>query len=154
MLSVWATAVVHIVYNLSPSLISRHFYFECPCFLRYTVTSKYDRARLGIPPIQYDTSLTVKELTQTGHVWEEAIIANQLAGRVFVAPGAQAVHKRVHSAEITLAYLRGERAEPLIYQPTQVPPPSFLRQFGLDPGVCTFSPCRPDLLERHEDASA
>lgn len=142
-----------VVHNLSPSLIARYFYFECPRFLRFMATPRDDRDYLSIPQTEFDFSLTSRQLTESGYEWEEAVIAGPLAGRVFVAPGTQPVHKRVHTTEATLAFLRGDRPEPFIYQPVFTPPRSFLNRFGLDPAVCAFPQCRPDLLERRDDGT-
>lgn len=145
--------ILIVVHNLSPSLIARYFYFECPRYLRYFATPKEERRPLGIPETEFDFSLTSKQLTETGHLWEESVVSGPLAGRVFIPPGEQPVYKRSHTTEATLGYLRGARPEAYIYQPVLNPPRSFLDRFGLDPTVCTFPQCRPDLFERTDDGT-
>jgi hypothetical protein len=86
-----------------------------------------------------------------GYDWEEEVVQQRLADRVMVAAGEGSLHERVHSVEHTLAVLQTLPAGQYIYQPTLEVPPSFLSRYHLDPDLCGFPPCRPDLLMLQED---
>ena len=138
-------------FRLSPSTIARYFYHECERYLRYHATPSRMRTAQGIPRPERATSLVTQALMDRGYDWEEEVVQQRLTGRVTIAAGAGGLHERVHSVEHTLEVLRTLPAGQYIYQPTLEVPSSFLARYSLDPALCGFPPCRPDLLLLEED---
>jgi len=133
-------------HNLSPSLIARFFYHECPRFLRYSATPPAERPALGIPGAVEEQTPVSELLTRKGFAWEDEVIGRKIPGLVHSAPGSGPYHDRRFSAEESITLLSSMEAGSGAYQSTLIAPPSFYRRYGLDPGVCSFHECRPDLV--------
>ncbi|WP_342675872.1 bifunctional RecB family nuclease/DEAD/DEAH box helicase [Methanofollis sp. UBA420] len=133
-------------FNLSPSLIARYFFHDCPRFLRYSATPPARRRAEGIPDAVEDTSVTSRVLTTKGFAWEDEVVGRRMPGRVLVADGGTVIHERRFSAEESRRVLAAVRPGTGVYQSTLVVPAGFSERYGLDPSVCTFNECRPDLL--------
>ena len=138
-------------FRLSPSTIARYFYHECERYLRYHATPAPMRTAEGIPRPERAHSFVTQALLDRGYLWEEEVLQQRLHGRVNIAAGAGSLHERVHSVDHTLQVLQTLPAGQYIYQPTLEVPASFLARYSLDPGLCGFPPCRPDLLKLQED---
>jgi len=137
--------------HLSPSFIARYFYHECDRYLRYHATPARVRAAQGVPRPERATSLVTQAFLERGYAWEEEVIRTRLRGRVMIAAGDGRLHTRTHSVEQTLVKLQRLSADQYLYQPTLEAPNSFLARYDLDPNLCRFSACRPDLLMLEED---
>lgn len=133
-------------FNLSPSLIARYFFHDCPRFLRYSATPPARRRAEGIPDAAEDTSVTSRVLTRKGFAWEDEVVERRIPGKVLVADGGTVIHDRWFSAEESRRVLAAVRPGTGVYQSTLVVPPGFYARHGLDPAVCTFNECRPDLV--------
>lgn len=133
-------------HNLSPSLVARYFYHQCPRFLRYAATPSQARAALGIPEPAEDRSMVTDLLRAKGFAWEEEAIGRRIPGKVQVAPGTGPLHERRFGVQESLRLLAGAPAGTGIYQSTLVAPPGFYRRYGLDPGLCSFHESHPDLI--------
>jgi hypothetical protein len=90
-------------------------------------------------------------ILQGGFAWEEKVIANRLKGRVKIADGSGPLHKRAHEIKESLSILKALKPNQAIYQPTLKVPETFGRRYGLDPRLCDFPACRPDLIHFTSD---
>lgn len=133
-------------HNLSPSLIARFFHHECQRFLRYSAVPVADRRALGIPDAVEEHTQVSELLTAKGLAWEDEVVGRKIPGLVHMAPGGGVYHDRRFSAEESLGVLSSMAAGSGAYQATLIVPPSFYRRYGLDPEVCSFHECRPDLI--------
>lgn len=136
-----------MIYKLSPSRIARYFYHECERYLRYSATPSKMRKRLARPiKAQLPTPATAAIL-QGGYDWEEIVITKHLPGIVHIANGHGALHECTHATSDSLKILANLVPGQAIYQPTLSVPKLFLQRYGLDPNLCLFPPCRPDLIQ-------
>jgi len=133
-------------YALSPSRLARYFYHDCERHLRYLSTPAAQRVVEGVPKPPYDHSPVTKAILEGGFDWEERVIADQLKGRVVVAPGNGPLRERTFGFSEALAALSTLKRGHALYQPTLVPSAPFLARYGLDPAIVELTPCRPDLL--------
>ncbi|WP_440950561.1 AAA domain-containing protein [Methanosphaerula subterraneus] len=134
-----------VSYNLSPSMLSRYFFFECPRYLRYHATPKAVRMIQQIPAGKVCTAPAAKALLDAGFSWEEQVVRN-LSGQVQVASGSGPLHERVLEWQETLAGLSSLSPGQHLYQPTLQPPVDFLSQYGVGSDLCRFGISRPDLI--------
>ncbi|WP_067051216.1 bifunctional RecB family nuclease/DEAD/DEAH box helicase [Methanofollis ethanolicus] len=132
--------------NLSPSLIARYFFHDCPRFLRYSATPPARRRADGVPDAVEDKSITSRILTTKGFAWEDEVVGRRIPGKVLVAEGGAVIHERRFSADESKKILAAVRPGTGVYQSTLIVPKRFYARYGLDPAVCTFNECRPDLL--------
>jgi hypothetical protein len=137
-------------FRLNPSTIARYFYHECERYLRYHATPARLRRTQAIPEPAHAESLMTRTLLDRGYAWEEEVIRTHLKGRVIIAAGDGRLCERVHDVAHTLVQLGELAAEQYLYQPTLDVPTAFLSRYGLDPNLCHFPPCRPDLLMLEE----
>ncbi len=133
-------------FTLSPSRIARFFYHECHRSLRYHATPLREREAAGVPSVRWDTSPVTKVILEGGFAWEEKVIGNLLEGRVKISAGSGPLHKRAHEIKETLSILEALGPDQAIYQPTLKVPETFIQRYNLDPKLCDFPPCRPDLI--------
>ena len=133
-------------FNLSPSLIGWFFYHDCERYLRYHATPEQERERSGIPVVAMDQSPTTRALLDAGSRWEEEVVRTKLAGRVRLPDGIGPLSDRSVSIEESFEVLPRLSPGEAIYQSTIPVSVHFLRNYGLDPEVHRFSPCRPDLV--------
>ena len=133
-------------FNLSPSLIGWFFYHDCERYLRYHATPEQERGKAGIPAVSPDKSPTTQALLDAGIRWEEEVVRTKLTGRVLLPDGTGPISGRSFSIEESFNLLPQLSPGEAIYQSTIPVSVHFLRNYGLDPGVHRFSPCRPDLL--------
>lgn len=133
-------------FNLSPSLIGWFFYHDCERYLRYHATPEQERERSGIPVVAMDQSPTTRALLDAGIRWEEEVVRTKLAGRVRLPDGIGPLSDRSFSIEESFEVLPRLSPGEAIYQSTIPVSVHFLRNYGLDPEVHRFSPCRPDLV--------
>lgn len=133
-------------HNLSPSLIARFFHHECQRFLRYSAVPPADRGALGIPDAVEEQTQVSELLTAKGLAWEDEVVGRKIPGLVHMAPGNGAYHDRRFSAEESVRVLSSMAAGSGAYQATLIVPDLFYRRYGLDPDVCSFHECRPDLV--------
>lgn len=141
-----------IPFRLSPSLLARHFFLECDRFLRYRATPEPDRTASGIPEPQFDHSPLMRDVMDSGLVWEEEVVGKLLAGRVSVAPGTGPIRERRFDATATLGLLGAEAGGRFVYQGTLQTPAAFYHAFGLPAALVEFADCHPDLIEVRDDA--
>lgn len=134
-------------FNLSPSRIARFFYHECDRYLRYHATAAELRDREGVPEISWDASPVTAAILEGGYAWEEEIITGRLKKKVRVARGTGRLHERAHSVKASLNILRGLTGDEAVYQPTLKVPKNFYDRYGINPKLCDFPPCRPDLIQ-------
>ncbi|MDD4255697.1 MAG: ATP-dependent helicase, partial [Methanofollis sp.] len=133
-------------FNLSPSLIARYFFHDCPRFLRYSATPQARRRAEGIPDAVEDKSITSRVLTTKGFAWEDEVVGRRIPGKVLVADGGTVIHERRFSVPESKKILAAVRPGTGVYQSTLIIPAKFYERHGLDPSVCTFNECRPDLV--------
>lgn len=133
-------------FNLSPSRIGWFFYHDCERYLRYHATPEQERERAGIPVVAADQSPTTRALLDAGIRWEEEVVRRKLAGRVRLPEGAGPITDRSFSIEESFNLLARLAPGEAVYQATIPVSIHFLRNYGLDPEVHRFSPCRPDLV--------
>ena len=134
-----------VSYNLSPSMLSRYFFFECPRYLRYHATPKAVRMIRQIPAGKVCTAPAAKALLDAGFSWEEQVV-RKLGGQVRVGSGSGPLHERVLEWQETLAGLTSLSSGQHLYQPTLQPPTDFLSQYGISSDLCRFGMSRPDLV--------
>jgi len=141
------------VFQLSPSRIARYFFHECDRHLRYFATPRAERKALGIPQPPYDASPVTAAILEGGYVWETEVIGTHLKGRVRIARGKPdtELRERAFDARQTLRELQRLKPGEYLYQGTLLAPQGFYAAFGLDPGLISFAPCRPDLIVRGMD---
>jgi hypothetical protein len=133
-------------FNLSPSLIGRFFYHDCERYLRYHATPEQERENAGIPAVTADRSPTTRALLDAGIRWEEEVVRTRFTGRVRVPDGAGPITGRSFSIEESFDLIPRLLPGDAIYQSTIPVSVHFLKNYGLDPEVHRFSPCRPDLI--------
>ncbi|WP_317065952.1 bifunctional RecB family nuclease/DEAD/DEAH box helicase [Methanoculleus caldifontis] len=133
-------------FNLSPSLIGRYFYHDCERYLRYHATPEQEREAAGIPAVPPDRSPVTKALLEAGVRWEEEVVRTRLAGQVRIPDGTGPLTGRSFSIEESFEVLARLSPGEAVYQPTIPVSVHFLRNYGLDPDLHRFSPCRPDLV--------
>ena len=133
-------------FNLSPSLIGYYFFFECPRYLRYSATPDASAREQKLPVPVKNRGISAEALLDAGLRWEEAVV-RRLGDRVSVADGEGVITKRQFSAEETVERLRSLETGSYLYQTTLIPPPDFLRGFGIPDDLCTIHFVRPDLIE-------
>lgn len=140
-------------FNLSPSLIGWFFYHDCERYLRYHATPEQERERAGIPPVTSARSPVTRALLEAGIRWEEEVVRTKLPGRVRLPAGTGPLSGRSFSIEESFNLLPRLSPGESIYQTTIPVSVHFLHNYGLDPGLYRFSPCRPDLvrLDRGSD---
>ncbi|MCU0849279.1 MAG: AAA domain-containing protein [Spirochaetes bacterium] len=136
------------MYYLSPSRIARYFYHECDRYLRYHSTPKESREAEGVPGIDFDASPVTAAMLKAGYRWEEDVIQNLLRGRVRIAEsrGSGSLSERSHTFEETLVLLDRLKPGEAIYQATLKVPDAFYQKYNIDPDLCNFPQCRPDLI--------
>lgn len=134
-----------VSYNLSPSMLSRYFFFECPRYLRYHATPKAVRMIRQIPAGKVCTAPAAKALLDAGFSWEEQVV-RKLEGKVRVGSGSGPLHERVLEWQESLAGLSNLSPGQHLYQPTLQPPTDFLSQYGVSSDLCRFGISRPDLV--------
>ncbi|WP_332449361.1 bifunctional RecB family nuclease/DEAD/DEAH box helicase [Methanoculleus sp.] len=137
-------------FNLSPSLIGWFFYHDCERYLRYHATPEQEREAAGIPAVAPDRSPVTQALLEAGIRWEEEVVRTKLAGRVRVPGGTGPLSGRSFSIEESFNLLPRLAPGEAIYQTTIPVSVHFLRNYGLDPDLHRFSPCRPDLIRFRE----
>jgi len=137
-------------FNLSPSLIGWFFHHDCERYLRYHATPEQEREKVGIPVVTMDQSPTTRALLDAGIRWEEEVIRTKLTGRVRLPGGTGPITGRSFSIEESFNLLPRLSPGEAIYQSTIPVSVHFLRNYGLDPEVHRFSPCRPDLIRLGE----
>ncbi|MCK9278630.1 MAG: ATP-dependent helicase, partial [Methanoculleus sp.] len=137
-------------FNLSPSLIGWFFYHDCERYLRYHATPEQEREKVDIPVVTMDQSPTTRALLDAGIRWEEEVIRTKLAGRVRLPGGTGPITGRSFSIEESFNLFPRLSPGEAIYQSTIPVSVHFLRNYGLDPEVHRFSPCRPDLIRLGE----
>jgi len=135
-----------IRFNLSPSLIGRFFYHDCERYLRYHATPEQERENVGIPAVAADRSPTTLSLLDAGIRWEEEVVRAKFGGRVHIPGGTGPITERSFSIEESFNLMAQILPGEAIYQSTVPVSVHFLRQYGLDPDLHRFSPCRPDLV--------
>lgn len=138
-------------FALSPSRIARFFFHDCERNLRFLATPGPRREVEGVPPPPHVQSPVTGAILEGGYAWEEDVVRNHLAGRVYTARGSGPLRDLAHKADDTVRVLGELRPEEAIYQATLVPPPAFLARYGLDPEIIEFRACRPDLVQRVDD---
>ncbi len=137
-------------FNLSPSLIGWYFYHDCERYLRYHATPEQERERAGIPAVAADQSPVTRALLDAGVRWEEEVVQTRLAGNVRLPAGTGPLTGRSFSIEESFNLFTRLSPGEAVYQPTIPVSVHFLRNYGLDPDLCRFSPCRPDLVRLGE----
>lgn len=137
-------------FNLSPSLIGWYFYHDCERYLRYHATPEQERERAGIPAVPPDRSPVTQALLEAGVRWEEEVVRTRLAGQVRLPDGTGPLTGRSFSIEESFDLLPRLAPGEAVYQPTIPVSVHFLRNYGLDPDLHRFSPCRPDLVRLGE----
>jgi DNA replication ATP-dependent helicase Dna2 len=143
------------LFNLSPSRIARFFYHECERYMRYHATPRKRWKEDGIPSTSWDTSPVTAAILEGGFTWEREIIQKKLKGRVRIARGDGPINERAFDIEQSLSILPGLKTGEAVYQPTFQAPDSFLERYKVPHDLCEFPPCRPDILQVHDnDGSA
>jgi len=138
-------------FNLSPSLIGWFFYHDCERYLRYHATPEQEREIAGIPAVPMDRNPVTRALLDAGIRWEEEVVRTRLAGAVRIPDGTGPLSDRSFSIEESFDLLPRLSPGEAIYQSTIPVSVHFLRNYGLEPGVHRFSPCRPDLIRLDEE---
>lgn len=133
-------------FNLSPSLIGWFFYHDCERHLRYHATPREEREAAGIPAGAMDHSPVTQALLDAGIRWEEEVVRMKLAGHVQLPAGTGPLSGRSFSIEESFNLLPRLSPGEAIYQSTIPVSVHFLRNYGINPEVYRFSPCRPDLI--------
>ncbi|HOI57549.1 MAG: AAA domain-containing protein [Methanoculleus sp.] len=133
-------------FNLSPSLIGWFFYHDCERYLRYHATPEQEREAAGIPAVATDRSPVTQALLAAGIRWEEEVVRTKLTGRVRVPDGTGPLSGRSFSIEESFNLLPRLTPGEVLYQSTIPVSVHFLRNYGLNPDLHRFSPCRPDLI--------
>ncbi|MBE0669050.1 MAG: AAA family ATPase [Anaerolineales bacterium] len=133
-------------FYISPSRIARFFYHECDRYLRYHATPAKGRKTAGIPPVPWNQSPVGRAILDGGYEWERHVIQKKLK-KVNVADGTSALHERAFPVEESLQILRKLKPGESIYQPTLSVSENFPRRYGVNPDLCSFPECRPDLIE-------
>jgi hypothetical protein len=133
-------------FYISPSRIARFFYHECDRYLRFHATPKKQRKSAGIPPVPWNQSPLTKAILDGGYEWELQVIQKKLK-KVKVAEGTSALNERAFPVEESLQILRKLKPGESIYQPTLRVSDGFSGRYGVNPNLCSFPECRPDLIE-------
>lgn len=139
-------------FNLSPSRIARYFYHECERYLRYHSTPADKRESAGVPEIEWDTSPVTAAILEGGYLWEQNVIEKILKKKARIAPGKGKLYERAHSIKNSLKVLKSLKINEAVYQPSLQVPKSFYDRYGLDKKICSFPPCRPDLIQLVKDS--
>jgi hypothetical protein len=133
--------------HLSPTLVARYFFFECPRYLRLAAQPLGSRQVGGLPREERRPNLTARFLTEEGERWENEVVQTRIAGRVHMAaPGMPNPGRYRLPAARTRSLLGTACPGEYLYQPTLVPPRDLLAPYGIDPALCRFKECYPDLL--------
>ena len=134
--------------HLSPTLVARYFFFECPRYLRLEAVPLGTRQVGRLPSGALRPSLAARFLTEEGERWETEVVTTMLppdrvhmAGRGMPNPGKHRL-RPVQTQQLLATAAPGE----YLFQATLVPPRDLLAPYGLGPGLCRFKECVPDLL--------
>ena len=137
---------------ISPSRVARFYFHECERYLRYSSTPSELRDAEGVPKTPYDFRPITQAIFETGFLWEERVLDEQLAGLVHISRSNQEapVRDRVLTADETKELLTSIEPGEWIYQPTLISPAGFYERYGINPSVVQVTECRPDLIECFE----
>lgn len=105
-----------------------------------------ERARVNIPQSQFNHSLSLSAILQSGHDWEEEVIEKKISSPIHIADREGPIHTRTHTLGETLVALRMMKPGDYLYQPTIQMPDTLYEELGIDREKYAFPPCRPDLL--------
>src|SRR5438874_379666 len=129
--------------RVSPSDIARYFFHDCERFLRYRTASKSERAAAAIPEYEFDRSLLMQAILESGCRWEEEVVRRLLKDKAHIASGEGELNKKRFGYDDTVALLRTARPDSYIYQATLRATPLFYAQHGVDPGLVALADNHP-----------
>ncbi len=137
-----------VTHHLNPTLVARYFFFECPRYLRLQAMPLGARQVGRLPSGALRPSLAARFLTEEGERWETEVVTELIpAGRLHMAaPGMPNPGKHRLAPARTQTLLGTARPGEYLFQATLVPPRDLLAPYGLDPALCRFNECIPDLL--------
>jgi hypothetical protein len=92
-------------HRISPSDVARYFFHDCERFLRFRTSSKAEKAASGIPDHDFDRSLLMRAILESGCRWEEEVVTRLLNGNVHIAPGDGDLNLRRFTFDETIALL-------------------------------------------------
>ncbi|MEN6343019.1 MAG: AAA domain-containing protein [Methanospirillum sp.] len=136
-----------VTHHLNPTLVARYFFFECPRYLRLQAMPLGARQVDRLPSGSLRPSLAARFLTEEGERWETEVVTSMIPGEVHMAaPGMPNPGRHRLTPLRTQQLLGTARPGEYLFQATFVPPRDLLAPYGLDPALCRFNECVPDLL--------
>ncbi len=137
-----------VIHHLSPTLVARYFFFECPRYLRLEAAPLGARQVSRLPSGAQRPSVAAQFLTREGEQWEKEVVTTMIpADRVHMAGRGMPNPGKYRLTPIqTQQQLGTAAAGEYLFQATLMPPRDLLAPYGLDPGLCRFKECIPDLL--------
>ncbi len=141
-----------VAHHLNPTLVARYFFFECPRYLRLDAMPLGARQTGRLPSGALRPSLAARFLTEEGERWEKEVVTTMIpADRVHMAGRGMPNPGKYRLSPIQTQQLLGTaRPGQYLFQATLAPPRDLLAPYGLDPGLCRFNECIPDLLALHD----
>lgn len=136
-----------VTHHLNPTLVARYFFFECPRYLRLAAMPLGARQVGRLPSGALRPSLAARFLTEEGERWEAEVVTTMISSQVHMAaPGMPNPGRHRLTPARTQQLLATAGPGDHLFQATLVPPRDLLAPYGLDPGLCRFNECVPDLL--------
>lgn len=134
--------------TLSPSRLARFYFHECERHLRYGAVTRRERSAEGVPDPPRDHRPVTQAILESGHDWEEEVVAELIAGEVHIGSGddGSELSERVIDQRTARDLLTTTAPGTWLYQPELPVPLTFYRRYALEPDLVYWPPCRPDLI--------